>query len=556
MAMPRPVRVRAEWILLAATVVAAFALWRLAREDSFTVDEAPHLAAGYTYWHYQTGRLNPEHPPLLKLLSAAFVRGVDVPRALVERPDETPQVLQYEAGRALLAGDYGRSRRTIRRSRMAPIVLTLLLVWVTFGFGRWLFHAEAGLVAALFLLASPLVLAHGHYVTTDVGAALGCVAATWAYFALLRRPSWWALALAALGFGLAQLMKFSALILIPFFVLVSLWRRDRLWRLPALIVLAYAAVVAPCYYYVNRHYAAELQRQDLAEVRGNLAVATRWLAQNEATRPLAQYALGVALAQRRVSEASLFYFQGVNSATGTAWYFPLTYLWKEPLPAILFAATGLVLGGRQLLLVFVAIYGAASLLTPLNIGARHLLPLYPFVFLCAAQGWVRARAVWPAGMLLVWCLVEVTAGYPNLLSYCNPIGGGTAECYQKLTDSNYDWGQDLERLRQWAAARPEAVIAVDYFGGDNAASALGGRVIGWWSARGNPRAAGARYFAVSVHQLQACIQPATYPRKAEDEYGWLTQWRGCGVPGCQGAGRLPPPDFRAGTSIFIYDLER
>ena len=37
--------------------------------DSAIFDEVAHIGAGYTYLKYQDGRLNPEHPPLLKDLA-------------------------------------------------------------------------------------------------------------------------------------------------------------------------------------------------------------------------------------------------------------------------------------------------------------------------------------------------------------------------------------------------------------------------------------------------------------------------------------------------------
>jgi hypothetical protein len=97
-------------------------------------------------------------------------------------------------------------------------------------------------------------------------------------------------------------------------------------------------------------------------------------------------------------------------------------------------------------------------------------------------------------------------------------------------------------------------IALDYFGGDDPASALGPNVVGWWPRRGDPRQAGARYLAISVHLLQTLVQPLAYAQASEDRYDWLLAERGCAPPGCGGAGEPPPPDYRVGATIFIYDL--
>jgi len=74
----------------------------------------------------------------------------------------------------------------------------------------------------------------------------------------------------------------------------------------------------------------------------------------------------------------------------------------------------------------------------------------------------------------------------------------------------------------------------------------------WWSARGNPRDIGIEWLAVSINTLQGALGEIipTLERKPEDEYRWLQKLR----PPPAGLGQVPTPDFRAGTSIFIYHL--
>ncbi|HTQ96921.1 MAG TPA: hypothetical protein VMH89_08945, partial [Candidatus Acidoferrum sp.] len=45
-----------------------------ARASSPTFDEGMHIAAGYRYWACGDYGINPEHPPLLKLIAAAPLR--------------------------------------------------------------------------------------------------------------------------------------------------------------------------------------------------------------------------------------------------------------------------------------------------------------------------------------------------------------------------------------------------------------------------------------------------------------------------------------------------
>src|SRR5262249_51988437 len=122
-----------------------------------------------------------------------------------------------------------------------------------------------------------------------------------------------------------------------------------------------------------------------------------------------------------------------------------------------------------------------------------------------------------------------------------------------VTDSNYDWGQDLLRLQSLVAAHPEIDrIAVDYFGGGNPHYYLGDKEVDWNSAKGSPVAQGIHWVAISINQLQNGIQPLApgKTRKPEDSYPWLTAAR----PVEPGMGGAPKPDFRAGTSIFVYHL--
>jgi NADH:ubiquinone oxidoreductase subunit 3 (subunit A) len=148
------------------------------------------------------------------------------------------------------------------------------------------------------------------------------------------------------------------------------------------------------------------------------------------------------------------------------------------------------------MLVFIVFYWLYSIRSNLNIGVRHLLPTFPFIYMLAAGGWKRwiegqetpqpvsivarfAKTIQAAvraggkyallGLLLLWFASEVVLTAPFHLSYFNQLGGGTAQGYRYITDSNYDWGQDMLRLKAWAEQHPEAdKIAVDYFGGGSA----------------------------------------------------------------------------------------
>lgn len=124
--------------------------------------------------------------------------------------------------------------------------------------------------------------------------------------------------------------------------------------------------------------------------------------------------------------------------------------------------------------------------------------------------------------------------------------------YKYVTDSNYDWGQDLKRLENFVKEQNIQKIAVDYFGGGDIKYYLGNAAEVWHSDSGNPKNSGVEWLAISAEFLQNSVQPAdeSVGRKPDETYGWLQALR----PAAPGLGNVPPPDYRVGTSIFVYHL--
>jgi hypothetical protein len=100
-----------------------------------------------------------------------------------------------------------------------------------------------------------------------------------------------------------------------------------------------------------------------------------------------------------------------------------------------------------------------------NIGLRHLLPAYPFLFLLAGRAWGTAfersgaASRW-AGRLLAgfalaclgWNGIEAARIVPYDLAYFNGFVGGPANGHLYLLDSNLDWGQASRTLARWEDA--------------------------------------------------------------------------------------------------------
>jgi hypothetical protein len=103
----------------------------------------------------------------------------------------------------------------------------------------------------------------------------------------------------------------------------------------------------------------------------------------------------------------------------------------------------------------IAVFGAVALAQSLDIAQRHILPIYPPIYILAggAIGLVcRQRRRWlKAGvaLLMVGYVGDSLAIYPNYLAYFNPAVGGPSHGYQRLAESSIDWGMDLPGLKIW-----------------------------------------------------------------------------------------------------------
>jgi hypothetical protein len=172
---------------------------------------------------------------------------------------------------------------------------------------------------------------------------------------------------------------------------------------------------------------------------------------------------------------------GEYSTEGWWYYFPVTFAIKTPIPLLLLIVLAAVFIKRYgagwlaeaTLLIPVAVYAIFALSSSLNIGHRHLLPIYPFFIVFAAKmaralEFKRQSALAPLAavfaLLLAWNVVEAVKSYPHFLTYFNQFAGGPANGYQWLVDSNLDWGQDLKGLAQYRREHPDEPFFLSYFG--------------------------------------------------------------------------------------------
>ena len=504
-----------------------------------TADEPGHLTAGYSYWHENDYRLSPEAGNLPMRVAALplLALGLHFPPANTADWRATNIVplgssfffdLGNPLGRMLLAG------------RAMIALFGVLTIWLIWRWARGLFGAAAGWFALVMAVFCPALLAHGGVITSDMALTACLLAAVTTFWRLIHVVTWGRLAIATIACGAVLLAKMSGALAAPMLVILLFvrwlhpaplvlrlggtprWLRSQARRVVATLGLAVAVAAGSLvllwggfgfrYQAFNGNAtAADHFTPNWPQILGEapLAPANRpgtpapSLGQSGMTRLIGglrerhllpeAYLYGLAN-MYQYSRARNGFLNGEVRAEGWPEFFPLAFLLKSTVPTVIFAAAGFILLGAARgrdgrtrrwrlhraspLLVLFAVYWAVALQTTLNIGHRHILPIYPVVYVVCGvtAAWLVAGPArrWgriAAGLAVFAHAADSLVARPFYVSYFSPAAGGPDRGWQHLVDSSFDWGQGLPDLADWLAQRhlPDArtPVFLTYFGADS-----------------------------------------------------------------------------------------
>lgn len=481
---------RAGLILGAFAVVFVTLATSAYRQSSATWDEPIHLTAGYAALTARDFRVDPSHPPLLRMWAAVpmlFMDGVSLAR--VPAGDVPP--VQWLQDTYLFAHQFlyvdNDADRLLYAGRFMTVLLGVVLGVFLFLWSRaWLGLLPAGLVLAAYAF-EPNLIGHASLVTTDLGVTclmFGAVYFTWRTCTVLTPLNVAGLLTCT---ALAVVSKFSAVLLAPIVLtlLAVAVRRRQLRLRDAASVACLAAVVSygavwAAYGFAHAPAAGApataLQDSALAQAAPALADAVRWIDEHRLLPSAYTQGFFYTYASVQVMPAFL---AGDYSADGWWYYFPVAFLLKTPTALVLLIALGaaVLATGRfthtrvdaVFLAVPIVVFLAAAMWSSINIGLRHILPIYPFLLLVAGAG-VHALVQRPAVarvavavVILAWG-AEFARAYPHPLTFFNALAGGPQNGYRLLADSNLGWGQALKPLKAWMQDHHVAHVNLAYFG--------------------------------------------------------------------------------------------
>ncbi|MEX0869824.1 MAG: glycosyltransferase family 39 protein, partial [Candidatus Spechtbacterales bacterium] len=345
-----------------------------------TMDESPHIVSGYSYLKNQDYRLNPEHPPLIKMIAGfpLLFQDLNFPHEHEGWTNGTTleggQWGQWSLGNAFLYWSENDPVSITFWARMGAMIVTLLTGLLLFVWAKKLYGAIVGLFTLTLFTFSPTFLAHGHLSNTDIGAVFAFLLATYYLFKYLQDQSKRNLILAGIAFGIAQLLKFSLILIIPyFFVVAVMWvifkeRQNRIFSADTgKVMLSYMGklmmigiigliVIYPVYQYTIWNYPAEMQVQDTqvllhtslekpdaSPILKKLAETAVWMADKPVLRSYGHFFLGHLMVFQRVTGGNTVYYLGDVARDAWVSYFPVVFMMKVPVPLLIFILLSVVL---------------------------------------------------------------------------------------------------------------------------------------------------------------------------------------------------------------------
>jgi hypothetical protein len=553
--LTRPVRAAAVVVLLALFFSIASTT---AIRKSNTWDESAHILAGYAYLAESMDYLSPlNHTVLGRSISGFFpwlLLDLDFDPAV--KPEGAPGSNFFPYSLKFLFENRTPGMTVLIWARLGNMLVGCLLGLFVYLWSAELWGVRGGLFSLFLYALSPNILAHAGLATTDMPVtAFFFLSAFFLYRLATRGISALDLFAAAAFISLALTTKHTALLLGPL-VAASFFATMRIESVKKTAV-AYVFLIVTVYAAIWAIYGFRFHSQSLNYVQpvwgmvsGSVFAPLFDLLRSMKFLPEAYlYSLAGALSSAGTGREA--YLLGEFSVSGWWYYFPITFLIKTPVPTLLFLAATVVYiftaGTKDrvkalcliapVLLVFLT---AAS--QKVNIGLRHVLPAYPFIFALLGfvpgirTGSVRAaKGVFSAACL--WYVVAAAIIYPHQLAYFNEFVGGPDNGHRYLIDSNMDWGQDLIGLKDYMDDNGIERIKLGYFGYTD------------------PRYYGIDYVYMPSHMIKD-------PQLPEGGVVALEGWFAVSATLLQG-GYLPDRDFyitfretepvdKVGYSIFLY----
>lgn len=521
-------------------------------KKSASYDEITHFANGIIYHKTKNFSRGPHHPPLLKLIAgaASWFTKTEIPP-----PEEVPQlnVLKWSPPVDFIHGHklfYKMNNRTGLLFFLGRFFLLLLGIPLALVLSKWaenLYGSSASIITLALFCLSPNILAHARIISTDFGSVAFTIIAAFFLWKFTNSLKLKDLLLSSALWGLALSGKYTVIFYFGVFHLTAFFlcsKKKNFILLNFLQIPILIFIINLCYFFTE-------------PVGGNFFESSEIMALPEVFRALfvffskisclpKMYLKGILISFIHSRNGHSAYLLGLYSIQGWWYYYPVAFIVKSTFISILTAALSIISVKKKKITRDELFYLAPALLfalfmmcSNLNIGIRHILILWPFMFLFSG----RVLKFLPKKIIKIIVIIAVAENliiFPHYISQFNILLGGAKNGYKYLGDSNLDWGQDLKILSEWWEKSGRPPLVLSYFGtadpfyyGLKFQNCLSHTIPSIKSETINPKVTVREFFVASVTNLQGIY----FHQK--DIFSYFLQKK---------------PYKRCGYSIYIYDI--
>jgi hypothetical protein len=529
-----------------------------ARRESITFDEIAHIGAGVSYLQKLDMRMNPEHPPLAKVLSAIplVLRGARADYShlswSVSGRGWGSMLGEWSWGHAL-ALIWNDRYSTVLWARVPMLLLTLILGAFIYRYASELGGAWGGLLCLAAYVTTPAFLVFGPLVLTDVAVTFASLLTLWGFAALWRAPSRATLISFGLLLGASFLTKFSSGFLLFAFLAFRLslrwlplpdmpkdrtelrtWQRLRgryLWK----GILIAALTVYVVYFILSWN-----QPTNSLDFLGD---STASLVLRRLLMPPFVYFRGLLFFALSLNRTS--FLLGHFYTHGVWFFFPILFLLKSTLAFLLMLAlaiplaliarhklaTGSVIPSEKrfhwrAVWIFLLVFVAFCMLSRMTISIRHftipivllillLAPLPRALELLLKNGWPAARLGMAAyAALALFSVMTVVRVYPYYFPFLNSLSFGRP-AYSLVSDSNLDWNHALPEVNQYVQQHGLSRVLIDEYGIDDPTVYV--PQAQFWNCQSPSPSDGGQWAVVSgdmIEDAHNCVWLFNYPHEA------------------------------------------
>ncbi len=519
--------------ILACTAIAvAYALTVLALHARYSPNpiEAASIAAGLHYrtgGSFSVGRVN---PPLTHFIGTLAINSDDLKEIAADgslRVDAEGGPIHHLRADFAIWQRLAQSLRNrvfgvVRRARLPTILWGIMLLSVVASWTRRVYGNLEAVLATLLVASDPLVLGLSAFVGTDIPCAATMLAAMACHSHWLHAGSVRSALATGLAIGVALSVKYTALCLLPAFLLLWLIRRTSNLRAGAKsrsMAIAHIVLYQSCsLLVVNAVYGWRDVGLTIHQLSPNSGLL-QWL--DRCPDPIRRLPIPIAsewlkgldeqacdLENRNGQHRT--YFRGRSQPFGTPWYYAYGFLVKTPTPMLLLVAIALVscywrpVSGAELdLIVPGFVIGLLiSWQHGFNWHYRYILPALIPLSMTTLRSFAVNRRLSKAVAATVGLNVACSAiAFPESLSYFNSLAGGSRGGHWHLNGSEADWGHGLLLFKEWSEQnRSQRPLYLSYSGPTDPVDAgLPDRVSTWKVGEVLPQSG---YLAISISLLK------------------------------------------------------